>query len=45
MLPQPIFKCVKNNTLQFQGKNLQTGYALALEKYLKNITKSENFIQ
>ena len=39
MLPQPVFKCIKNNTLQFQGKNMAYGYALALEKYLKGITK------
>jgi hypothetical protein len=36
ILPQPLFKCVTDNVLRYQGKNMGIGYARALTKFIEN---------
>ena len=44
LLPQPLFKCINNNALKFQGKILSRGYSMALSKFIENNTRADMHI-
>mmetsp|Transcript_21437 Transcript_21437/g.33122 ORF Transcript_21437/g.33122 Transcript_21437/m.33122 type:complete len:127 (+) Transcript_21437:2000-2380(+) len=44
LLPKPIFTCINENTLIYQGKIMSLGYAKALSKFITAETSFENQI-